>query len=207
MALPFKPAVLIILDGFGITSPAPTNAITKSAKPFFNKLINTYPTMLLEASGMNVGLPFGEMGNSEVGHENIGSGVLHYQSLPRIDKSIEDGSLNKNEALLKAVEKVKRNDSNMHLIGMLGIGGVHSHQRHLEALIDFCKENKLKKKVFLHAILDGRDTARDSGKQFLQEAIKYFKRKNAENWRQCAADYIQWTETEDGTGLKKHTTC
>jgi len=170
-----KPVVLIILDGFGITSPSESNAITQSPKPFFNKLINTYPAMLLEASGMNVGLPFGEMGNSEVGHLNIGSGVLHYQSLPRIDKSIEDKTFFHNEILLKAVEKVKKYDSKLHLIGLIGNGGVHAHQRHLEALIDFCKKNKLKKKTFLHAFLDGRDTSRDSGKQFLIDIIKYGK--------------------------------
>jgi len=117
------------------------------------------------------------MGNSEVGHVNIGSGVLHYQSLPRIDKSIEDGSFFQNEALLKAVEKVKKHDSKLHIIGMLGNGGVHSHQRHLNALIDFAKEHKLKKKLFLHAILDGRDSPRDSGKIFLSDTLKYCKKK------------------------------
>ncbi len=177
MPLAQKPVVLIILDGFGITSPTETNAITQSAKPFFNKLINTYPTMLLEASGMNVGLPFGEMGNSEVGHVNIGSGVLHYQSLPRIDKSIEDKSFFENASLLKAVEKVKKYDSKLHIIGLIGNGGVHAHQRHLEAMIDFCRKYKLKKKTFLHAFLDGRDAGRDTGKQFLEEIIKYGKKK------------------------------
>jgi len=176
MPLPYKPVVLIILDGFGITSPIESNAISLSNTPFFDKLIMTYPTMLLEASGMNVGLPWGEVGNSEVGHVNIGSGVLHYQSLPRIDQSIENGSFFENKSIVKAAETVKKNDSNLHLIGLIGNGGVHSHQRHLEALVEFCKKNKLKKKVFLHIFLDGRDTPKDGGKLFLEETIKLCKK-------------------------------
>jgi len=176
MPLKYKPVVLIIIDGFGITSPIETNAIHRSPKPFFNKLINNYPTMLLEASGLNVGLPWGEVGNSEVGHVNIGSGVLHYQSLPRIDKAIDDSSFFKNENFLKAVRKIKQHDSKLHLIGLIGNGGVHAHQRHFEALINFCKKNKLKKKIFLHLFLDGRDTAKDAGKIFLEQTIKYCKK-------------------------------
>jgi len=176
MALSYKPVVLVILDGFGIATPGESNAISISQKPFFDKLTNTYPTMLLEASGVSVGLPWGEVGNSEVGHVNIGAGLLHYQSLPRIDKSIEDQSFFENPALLKAVQKVKQNDSKLHLIGLIGNGGVHSHQRHFEALIEFCKKHKLKKHVFLHLFLDGRDTSKDTGLEFLKETLKCCKK-------------------------------
>lgn len=176
MNLPYKPIVLIILDGFGITTQDESNPISQSKKPFFTKLIDNYPSMLLEASGLNVGLPFGEVGNSEVGHINIGSGVLHYQSLPRIDKSIEDKSFFENKSLQKALKKVNQNKSQLHLIGLIGNGGVHSHQRHLEALIEFCKENKLKKQTFLHLFLDGRDTPKDSGKLFLKDTIDLCKK-------------------------------
>ncbi|HUT21840.1 MAG TPA: 2,3-bisphosphoglycerate-independent phosphoglycerate mutase [Candidatus Bipolaricaulota bacterium] len=176
MQLSYNPVVLIVLDGFGIATPGQSNAISLSSAPFYKKLIGSYPTMLLEASGVNVGLPWGEVGNSEVGHLNIGSGVLHYQSLPRIDKEIEDGNFFKNENLLAAVQKAVQNKSKIHLIGLLGNGGVHAHQRHLEALIKLCKENKLKKQTFLHLFLDGRDSARDSGAGFLEDIMKFCKK-------------------------------
>ncbi|MFZ5365518.1 MAG: 2,3-bisphosphoglycerate-independent phosphoglycerate mutase [Patescibacteria group bacterium] len=176
MALKLKPAVLIILDGFGITTPNDSNAISLSHKPYLDKITGDFPTMLLEASGMNVGLPWGEVGNSEVGHVNIGSGVLHYQSLPRIDKSIEDQSFFSNPALISAIEKVIKSKSKLHLLGLIGNGGVHAHQRHLEALLNLCKKNKLKKQTFLHLFLDGRDATKDSGAQFLKDTLKTMKK-------------------------------
>ncbi|MCG2693940.1 2,3-bisphosphoglycerate-independent phosphoglycerate mutase [Candidatus Parcubacteria bacterium] len=172
MSLKSKPIVLIILDGFGITSPSSSNAISMAKTPYFDKMVRYSPTMLLEAASLNVGLPQGEVGNSEVGHMNIGSGVLIYQSLPRIDKSIEDGSFKNHEYLLKAAEKVKNNNSRFHIMGLLGNGGVHAHLRHLEAILDFCKEKDLKN-VFLHLFLDGRDADKDSGKGFASQVIKY----------------------------------
>lgn len=182
MTLKFKPAVLMILDGFGVSTPDKTNAIWSAQTPFLDKLIQNYPTMLLEASGLNVGLPWGEVGNSEVGHVNIGSGTLLYQSLPRIDKSIESGEFFKDPNLLKATEKVKKNNSKLHIMGLLGKGGVHAHQRHLYALLDFCKKEKLKGKVFLHLFLDGRDTTKNSAKIFLDSLMKdkNFKKVKAE---------------------------
>ena len=168
----FKPIVLIILDGFGITTPSPTNAVSSAKTPFFNKLTQTFPTMLLEASGLNVGLPWGEIGNSEVGHTNIGSGVLLYQSLPRIDMSIEKGEFFNLPVLLEVAENVKKKNSNLHLMGILGEGGVHGHSRHLKALLDFCKKQKIKN-VYLHLFLDGRDAQKDSGKIFLKDILEY----------------------------------
>lgn len=170
----------MILDGFGIAPPDKTNAVWSAQTPFLDKLIKNYPTMLLEAAGLNVGLPWGEVGNSEVGHVNIGSGALLYQSLPRIDKSIESGDFFKEPNLMKAVEKVKKHDSKLHLLGLIGNGGVHAHQRHLYALLDFCKKNKLKGKVFIHAFLDGRDSAKDSGKGFMKEILGQAKKVKAE---------------------------
>lgn len=166
MANRLKPVVLIILDGFGIAPPADGNAITKAKMPVFNRLIRNYPTMLLRSAGDEVGLSWGEMGNSEVGHLTIGAGRVFYQTLPRINKSIEDGSFFKNEAFLKAVKQVKKNDSTLHLVGLVSPGGVHSHQDHLYALLDIAKKEKIKK-VAVHAILDGRDAIRDTGAQFI----------------------------------------
>jgi len=172
MSLKHKPIVLIILDGFGITSPSESNAVWTAKTPYFDKMIKYSPTMLLEAASLNVGLPQGEVGNSEVGHINIGSGLLIYQSLPRIDKAIEDGSFLNYEYLVKAAEKVKKNNSKFHIMGLLGNGGVHSHIRHLKAILDFCKEKDIQN-VFLHLFLDGRDTAKDSAKDFTAGVIDY----------------------------------
>ena len=172
MSLKNKPIVLIILDGFGITSPSSSNAISSAKMPYFDKMVKYSPTMLLEAASLNVGLPQGEVGNSEVGHMNIGSGVLIYRSLPRIDKAVEDGTFKNNAYFLEALEKTKKNNSKFHIMGLLGNGGVHSHTRHLKAILDFCKEKDIKN-VFLHLFLDGRDADKDSGKIFASEIIKY----------------------------------
>ncbi|MFH1226122.1 MAG: 2,3-bisphosphoglycerate-independent phosphoglycerate mutase [bacterium] len=172
--LSLRPIVLIILDGLGIAEAIDTNAVWRAKTPFLEGLIGNYPTTLLQASGLSVGLPWGEMGNSEVGHLNIGAGFSFYQNLPRIDRTIENKSFFKNQWLLEAVKKVKQNNSNLHLLGLLGNGGVHAHDRHLAALVDFCKKNGLAGKVFLHLFLDGRDSSRDSGQGFLREAIDSF---------------------------------
>ena len=174
-----KPIVLMILDGFGIAPPSPTNAISVAKKPFFDSLIKQYPTMLLQASGMNVGLPEGEVGNSEVGHLTIGSGILRYQSLPRINKSIEDETLFEKQELLEVATRVKQSGKKLHLIGLIGNGGVHSSQEHLNALLQFAKQNKIGKQTFIHAFVDGRDTAKDIGAQFMEELLKTCKKLKA----------------------------
>ncbi len=171
--LKYRPCVLIIMDGFGITRPSEYNAVSEANLEYFHFLINNYPTMLLDAAGQSVGLPFGESGNSEVGHFNIGSGRLIYQSLPRINNAINDGSFFKHPYLLQAAQRVKQTNSKLHIIGLIGIGGVHSHQRHLLALLEFCKSQKIDpNKVFLHLFLDGRDSAKDAGKQYLEQTIQ-----------------------------------
>lgn len=168
-----KPAVLIILDGFGVAPVSQYNAVTCANMPFYKELINTYPTVLLDAAGLSVGLPFGEVGNSEVGHYNIGSGQLLYQSLPRINISIDDGTFFNMPLLLEASKRVKNGQGNLHLAGMIGTGGVHSHEKHLFALLEFCKQQKIPlNKVFIHIFLDGRDTARDAGRAFLEKTLK-----------------------------------
>lgn len=176
MPLPHRPLALIILDGFGIAPASDSNAVAVGKTPFFDSLIKDYPAMLLQASGLSVGLPETEVGNSEVGHLNIGSGLLRYQSLPRIDKAISTGQFFKLPALQKVAEKIKKSKGKLHIMGLLGNGGVHASQEHLEALISFAKVSRLKKDVYLHLFLDGRDTAKDLGKEFMEKIINYCKR-------------------------------
>jgi len=161
-----RPVVLVILDGWGVAPPSRANAISQAKTPVMDKLISTYPTMTLQASGESVGLPWGEMGNSEVGHMNIGAGKIIYQDLPRINKAIIDKTFYKNKVLLEAVKKVKENNSKFHLMGLVSTGGVHSSLDHLFALLEFCQMEKLKN-VYLHCFLDGRDTPRNSGENFI----------------------------------------
>lgn len=161
-----KPAVLLILDGVGVAPDGEGNAITKAQTPNLKKLIATYPAMTLRASGEAVGLSWGEMGNSEVGHLAIGAGRVYYQTLPRINKAIEDETFYDNEAFLEAGAFVKHSGGTLHLIGLVSPGRVHSMDEHLFALLQFAKLQKLKD-VAIHAILDGRDTMYNSAVDFL----------------------------------------
>ena len=163
-----KPTVLMILDGFGLNDEHKANAVFEAKKPNIDKLMAECPYVKGYASGLAVGLPDGQMGNSEVGHLNMGAGRIVYQELTRITKEIEDGDFFKNEALLKAVKNVKEHDSALHLFGLLSNGGVHSHNTHLYGLLELAKREGLTK-VYVHAFLDGRDTAPKSGKGFLEE--------------------------------------
>ncbi|WP_297637527.1 2,3-bisphosphoglycerate-independent phosphoglycerate mutase [uncultured Clostridium sp.] len=164
-----KPVMLMILDGFGIAEASEGNAVSLAKKPNFDKLVQEYPTSQLEASGMEVGLPAGQMGNSEVGHLNIGSGRIVYQELTRITKAMGDGEVRENEALLKAMKNAKDNNTSLHLMGLLSNGGVHSHIDHLKGLLEFAKAYGLQK-VYVHAFMDGRDVAPSSGKGFVEQA-------------------------------------
>ena len=163
-----KPTVLMILDGFGISSETENNAIKIAKTPNLDHIMEKYPYALGHASGLDVGLPDGQMGNSEVGHLNIGAGRVVYQELTRITKSIEDGDFFTNPELLAAIENCKAHDSSLHLYGLLSDGGVHSHNKHLYALLQLAKAQGLTK-VFVHAFLDGRDTPPQSGKAYLAE--------------------------------------
>jgi len=169
-----KPLMLMILDGYGCNPQKYGNAILHADKPSIDKIFDTYPNTLLGASGLDVGLPDGQMGNSEVGHLNIGAGRIVYQELTRITKSIKDGDFFENKALLEAVDHVKKNDSSLHIMGLLSDGGVHSHMTHLFALIDLAKQNGLSK-VYLHAFLDGRDVPPRSAGTYIAQVQDYMK--------------------------------
>lgn len=159
---------LIILDGFGISQNEYGNAIKIANTPNIDNLFKNYPNTTIGASGLDVGLPEGQMGNSEVGHTNIGAGRIVYQELTRITKSINDGDFFENQSLLSAIENCKKNDSAMHLMGLVSDGGVHSHNEHLYGLLRLCKREGLDK-VFIHAITDGRDTPPTSGKDYISQ--------------------------------------
>ncbi|KRE48140.1 2,3-bisphosphoglycerate-independent phosphoglycerate mutase [Paenibacillus sp. Soil522] len=166
MAAP-KPVALIILDGFGLRDDVTGNAVAQANKPNYDRYWSTYPHTTLTASGEAVGLPEGQMGNSEVGHLNIGAGRIVYQDLTRISKSIRDGEFYENETILGAVRHVKTNNKKLHLYGLLSDGGVHSHIEHLFALLDLAKKEELEE-VYIHAFLDGRDVSPDSAKGYLE---------------------------------------
>ncbi len=164
-----KPLILIIMDGFGI-APEKGNAIKAANKPNLDRLFSSNPITQIGASGMDVGLPDGQMGNSEVGHTNMGAGRIVYQELTRITKSIQDGDFFENEALVNAVENAKSSGGALHLMGLLSSGGVHSHNTHLYGLLELAKRKGLEK-VYIHAFLDGRDVPPSSGKDFVAECV------------------------------------
>lgn len=165
-----KPTVLMILDGYGLNKETKANAVVEAKTPVMDRLMKEYPFVEGYASGMAVGLPEGQMGNSEVGHLNMGAGRVVYQELTRITKEIQDGDFFKNEALLKAIENCKKNNSDLHLFGLLSDGGVHSHNTHMYGLLELAKKEGLER-VYLHAFLDGRDTPPASGKSFVEAAV------------------------------------
>lgn len=166
-----KLTALIIMDGFGINGKKDGNAILAAGTPELDKLMKKYPTTLLGASGMDVGLPDGQMGNSEVGHLNIGAGRIVYQELTRITKDIEDGVFFEKEPLIWAMDTVKENGGNLHLMGLLSDGGVHSHNTHLYALLKMAKLRGLKK-VYVHCLLDGRDVPPSSGIEYVKQLVE-----------------------------------
>ena len=167
-----KKLALIILDGWGYGKSDNSNAVLAANTPFFDSLIANYPNSKLEASGEAVGLPAGQMGNSEVGHMNIGAGRVVYQELGRIHKAVMDGELTKNPVLTDAFDYATRENKQVHFIGLLSDGGVHSHIRHLLGLCDAAKDHQLEN-VFIHAFLDGRDTDPNSGIGFISELETY----------------------------------
>ncbi len=163
-----KTTVLMILDGYGLNETANGNCVANAKTPVMDGLMKNYPFVKGYASGMAVGLPDGQMGNSEVGHLNMGAGRIVYQELTRITKEIQDGTFFENPALLNAVKNCKENDSALHMFGLLSDGGVHSHNTHLYGLLELAKKNDLKK-VYVHCFLDGRDTPPASGKEYVEQ--------------------------------------
>ncbi len=165
-----KPVVLMILDGYGLNEKTEGNAVAIANTPVMDSLMKEYPFVKGNASGMAVGLPDGQMGNSEVGHLNMGAGRIVYQELTRITKEINDGDFFKNEALLNAMNNCKKNGSALHTFGLLSDGGVHSHNTHLYGLLEMAKKEGIDK-VYVHAFLDGRDTAPTSGEGFMADLV------------------------------------
>ncbi|HET6349713.1 MAG TPA: 2,3-bisphosphoglycerate-independent phosphoglycerate mutase [Candidatus Krumholzibacteria bacterium] len=204
--------VLIIMDGWGWREETEANAVRLARTPVFDRLWSTYPRTLIQASQHWVGLPEGQMGNSEVGHLNIGAGRIVYQDIVRIDRSIEDGSFFKNAVLLEAMKQGKA--QSLHLIGLLSDGGVHSHQRHLHALIDLAKRSGVRD-VVVHAITDGRDTAPHGGREYLQRLQahmdatgvgriasvvgRYWAMDRDKRWERTARAYALYTRGEGAT--------
>ena len=163
-----KKAVFIIMDGYGIAPPAPGNAITQANKPNLDKLFSEYPCTQLQASGLDVGLPEGQMGNSEVGHTNIGAGRVVFQILPKITQEIQNGKFFQNPVYIKAMDDAKRNGKALHILGLLSTGGVHSHLTHIFGILDMAKARGLEK-VYVHCFLDGRDVPPRSGAGFMAQ--------------------------------------
>jgi 2,3-bisphosphoglycerate-independent phosphoglycerate mutase len=163
-----KPLVLIILDGWGYAPPSAANAISLARKPTYDKLLTEFPNTLIHTSGRFVGLPTGQMGNSEVGHLNIGAGRVVYMDITKIDLMIENGEFFKHPVLLEAMNAAKQNGRRLHLCGLLSDGGVHSHQNHLYALLKMAKQNGVER-AFVHAFMDGRDTLPTNGAVYIEQ--------------------------------------
>lgn len=168
-----KPLILMILDGFGI-APGEGNAIKAARKPNLDRLFSSNPITQIGASGLDVGLPDGQMGNSEVGHTNIGAGRIVYQELTRITKTIEEGRLKDNEAIAGAMDCALNKGTSLHLMGLMSPGGVHSHMEHLYGILQLAKDKGLKK-VYVHAFLDGRDVPPKSAKEYVAQCVDKMK--------------------------------
>jgi len=210
----YKPVVLVVLDGWGIGKSDKGNAITEATLPTIDKLNNFYPNNSLQASGISVGLPWGEPGNSEVGHTTIGTGKIIYQSLPRIAMEIQNGEFFKHPSFLKAMDNANKNNASLHLMGLVGKGAIHSHVDHLYALLELARDQKVKN-VFIHAFTDGRDCAPDSAAQSIAELQKkmagygigkiatiggrYFGMDRNNNWDRIRKAYDAMTK---GEGIK-----
>ena len=167
-----KPVILIVMDGYGLRKDEIGNAVLMAKTPNLKLLMKEYPTNHLEASGLSVGLPDGQMGNSEVGHLNLGAGRIVYQSLTRINKEIKDGTFFTNEVYLNAVKNVLKYDSKLHIFGLLSDGGVHSHINHLKAMITLAKKEGVKE-TYLHGFLDGRDVPPRSAITYIEEIEEF----------------------------------
>ncbi|MFP1649666.1 2,3-bisphosphoglycerate-independent phosphoglycerate mutase, partial [Enterococcus mundtii] len=169
--MPKKPVALIILDGFAFRDETFGNAVAQANKPNFDRYWHQFPHATLTAAGEAVGLPEGQMGNSEVGHLNIGAGRIVYQSLTRLNKSIRDGDFFTNQAFLDAVAHVKAHQSKLHVMGLLSDGGVHSHYEHMFALLKLAKQQGLEE-VYVHGFLDGRDVGPTTALDYIEETEK-----------------------------------
>ena len=168
-----KKAILAILDGWGIGLNDEVSALKQAKTPFIDYALQTFPNTTLEASGLAVGLPAGQMGNSEVGHMNLGAGRVVYQNLVRLNMAVETGSLGREHVIQNAFEYARANNKKVHFIGLVSNGGVHSHINHLKGLLTAAHEFGLDKNVFVHAFTDGRDCDPKSGKGFIEELLTH----------------------------------
>ena len=173
-----KKVILLIFDGFGIAKDPKVSAINHAKTPFLDSLYSNYPHAQLEASGLFVGLPDGQMGNSEVGHMNLGAGRVVYQDIVRINKEITEGTFEKNPVLVNAFDEAKKNNKKVHLLGLLSDGGIHSHINHAKAISTYAHQIGFDD-LFLHAFMDGRDTDPHSGKNYIREIENHFKKTTA----------------------------
>ena len=197
-----KPVMLVILDGWGIGEESKGNAITNAALPTFNKLDTYYPKIALQASGISVGLPWGEPGNSEVGHMTLGTGKVIYQNMPRITMAIQSGEFFKNSKILEAIQKAKKNNSAVHLMGLIGSGAVHSKLEHVHALLDILKDQKAKN-VFLHIFTDGRDSPPNSGVEIIKELETHLKKKGIGKIASISGRYFGMDRNNNWDRIKK----
>ncbi len=200
-----RPTMLMILDGYGINQDTYGNAIAAADKPHLDEIFTKYPGTTLKACGLDVGLPEGQMGNSEVGHLNIGAGRIVYQDLTMITKAIEDGSFFENEALQKAMAHVKENHSALHLLGLLSDGGVHSHISHLFALIDMAKKEGIEN-LYVHCFLDGRDVPPRCAEKYMSAGRSHEKNRSRYISQPYPAATMPWIVTNAGIVSKKPTT-
>jgi 2,3-bisphosphoglycerate-independent phosphoglycerate mutase len=174
-----KKVILMILDGWGITQDPKVSAIYNAKTPFINGLYNTYPHAQLRTDGLHVGLPEGQMGNSEVGHMNLGAGRIVYQNLARINKAVKEKTLGTEEVLLDTLKYAKENNKDVHLLGLVSDGGIHAHINHLKGILDVAKENEVDN-VYVHAFSDGRDCDPKSGTFFMNDIQEYMKESTGE---------------------------
>ena len=199
--------LLCIMDGYGLAPASNGNAVSLAKKPNLDALFAKYPHCVIEASGEAVGLPEGQMGNSEVGHMNLGAGRIVYQSLTRINKSIKDGSFNTNEAILNAIEHAKKNGKKVHILGLCSDGGVHSHTNHIKAIANVCKLHGIDK-VYYHAFLDGRDVPPTSALTFIDKVLsdtnisistvsgRYYGMDRDKNWNRIQKTFDAMTDLQ-----------
>ena len=203
-----KKFILMILDGWGIGNGTKSDAIAKGETPYIDSLLKKYPNATLLTSGENVGLPDGQMGNSEVGHMNIGAGRVVYQDLVKINKAIEDNSIAENQSLIKAFNYAKKNDKAVHFIGLISDGGVHSLDTHLYKLCDLTGDHGLDK-VYVHAITDGRDTDPRSGLGYIQNLENHLQKSNGTIASLIGRYYTmdrdkRWDRVKEGYDLMVH---
>lgn len=196
--------VLIIMDGYGIGPADACNAVTSAKKPNLDRLFSEYPNTTIKCYGLNVGLPEGQMGNSEVGHLNLGAGRIIYQPLTRISKSIEDGDFFRNPALLGAIENVKKHGTTLHLMGLVSDGGVHSHMDHLLGLVMLAKDSGIQD-VFIHCFMDGRDVPQGAASVLSKNSSSASVRSVSAKSPAYPGVSMPWTGTIYGTGLKRLT--